>query len=205
MRRQSPSNRTGRRLATVVGAIVLSLAAAAPASANRGALNAARSELMRVHLRLSRAAQSDPAVLQARDEARAACAALYQVRQNVLAAVRKSPEYADLRMALWAKQRQLLGLHDEVPARVQTIMASARDAMDVRVKLGAMENAALEADEAFVAAREEANLKLGLQQKTLRDALDAIRNDPEFAAASARVQSMQRSITGFKEAVATAR
>jgi hypothetical protein len=170
---------------TIVGALALSLAAV-PASANRGALNVARSELMRVHLKLSRAAQSDATVIQARDAARAACAALYQVRQNVLAAVRKSPEYADLRMALWAKQRQILGLHDELPVRVQTIMVSARDAMDLRAKLGAMDNAALEADETFVAAREDANMKLGLQQKTLRDALDAIRNDPEFAAASAR-------------------
>lgn len=172
-------------------------------SGGRSALAAARSDLMRVHVRLLRAAQNDPAVVQARDAARAACAAVYQLRQNVLAGVRKSPEYADLRLALWAKQRQLSGLHDEIPTRVQSIVGSARDAMEVRAKLGALENAALDADAAYVAARDEAMMRLGAQQKAQRDALEAIRSDAELVAASVRVQSMQRAITGF--AVATAR
>ena len=160
---------------------------------------------MRIHIRLLHAAENDSAVIQSRDAARAACAAAYQVRQNVLANVRKSPEYADLRLALWAKQRQILGLYDEIPVRVQFLVGSARDAMDVRSKLGALENAALDADAGYVEARNDANQKLGDQQKTLRDALDAIRNDSEFAAASARVQQLQRSITGYTNAVASAR
>ena len=202
MRRRTSLNRSAR-LATIAGAIALALSAA-PASADRGGLNAARAEMMRVHVRLTRAAHTDPAVLASRDAARAACAAVYQVRQNVLAAVRKTPEYADLRMALWAKQRQIHGLHDEIPAHVQSIVSSAHDAMSIRSKLGAMERDALEADAAYVEARDDANLKLAEQQRTLREALAAIRNDPEFAAASARAQAMQRSITGYN-AVATAR
>lgn len=211
MRRHIFTNWSGRRTAILAGVLTLALAAV-PTHASwgetrgsRSAIASARADLMRVHIRLIRAAESDPAVIEARDAARTACAALYQIRQNVLAGVRKSPEYADLRMALWAKQRQILGLYDEIPTRVQSIVGSAHDAMELRSKLGAIETAALEADPAFVEARDDANAKLNLQQKTLREALDGIRSNNDFIAASARVQSMQRSITGYTNAVASAR
>ena len=191
-----------------MAAILIALAApglASPAFAGHDGLTVARAELMRLHVRLTRAALSDPALLQARDAAGHACADVYQLRQNALAKVAQTQDYADLRLALWGKQQQLEGLYVEIPMRVQSIVSGAKDAMSIRAKLSQLESATLEADPAYVEARDEANQKLAAYAKAQHDALDAIRNDPSFAAASQRVQAMQRSITGYRGAsVATA-
>lgn len=212
MRLIARTSRSRITLGVVLATAVSSLALlATPARAAQGyypaggsSLTAARSELNRVQIRLLRSAQVDPAVIEARDAARRACAALYQVRQNALALVRATPEYADLRLALWAKQRQISGLHDEIPHRVQAMVTSAKDAMELRSKLGALEQAALDADPAYVEAREDANQRLAAHQHAQREAIESVRSNAEFVAALNRVQSMQRSITGYRNAVATA-
>ena len=168
------------------------------AFAGRDALTTARAELTRVHVRLVRAALADPTLLAARDAAGRACAELYQVRQDAIAQLVQSSDYADLRMALWGKQKQLEGLYVEIPARVQQIVGGARDVLSIRSKLTQMEMATLDANADYVAARDEANQKMAAYQQQQRAALEAIRTDPALAAASQRVRAMQRSITGFR-------
>ena len=185
-------------LVALATAIIVGAVATSSAVARCDGLSAARAELMRLHVRLTRAAMADPDLLAARDAASKACAEVYQLRQNAIAKVAQTQDYADLRLALWGKQKQLEGLYVEIPARVQAIVGGAKDAMSIRAKLTQLESAALEADDAYVEARDAANQKLAAYQKAQRDALDSIRNDPSFAAATQRVQAMQRAITGFR-------
>jgi hypothetical protein len=196
-RTRRPRLAVGILFVAVTSSIALATTPVQAARGHSSALAAARAELNRVQIRLVRAAEVDPAVIEARDASRRACAALYQVRQNVLAAVRATPEYADLRLALWAKQRQISGLHEEVPTQVQSLATNARDAMELRSKLTAMEQAALDADATYVEAREDANQALAAHLQAQRDAIAAVRNNGEYVAALTRVQSMQRAITGY--------
>ena len=194
----------GLILRTVAAATVACSALATPASADRGGLSGARAELMRVHAHLVRDAAADPAVLAARDAAGRACADLYQVRQNALAKVYATSDYVDLRLALWGKQRQLQGLYVEMPVRSQLIMARATDALSIRAEMTRLEASALERDDAYVEARDDATAKVTIYQQARRDAFNAVRTSPEFLAVSQRVQSMQRSITGYRTSVASA-
>jgi hypothetical protein len=150
--------------------------------------------VLRLHARLTRAALDAPEIAEARSASARAFATLYQVRENILTELRKRDDYADLRLALWHHQQRLAGQHQEIPVKVQNILATATDSMSIRSRIGKMEAEALEANEAYVAARDELNALLAAERQITADALDGVRDNPEFAALSQQLRSStQRS------------
>ncbi len=170
----------------------------APAQAGRPAIDEARAKLMRLHIRLYSEAINAPQVTEAQRAAGQAYSAMYLHRTDVLTRLYQTQEYKDLRLALYHTQRRLTGVREEIPVRIQKIMDGATDALAVRVQITQLESNALEADAAFVEARDQANALNAAYRRVLRDSLATIKSNPEFMSLSDQVASLQQSITGMR-------
>ena len=182
--------------ATVLGALAIPLVMPSELFAARTAADLLRTQVLRLHGRLTRDALESPEIAEARAASARAFATLYQVRENILADVRKREAYVDLRMALWHQQQILAGQHQEVPVRIQKILASATDSMSIRSQIGRIEAEALDASDAYLAAREELNALLAAERQLVNGALDNVRNDPQFVALTQQLRSAQKLHSG---------
>lgn len=168
------------------------------AEAARPPLDDLRARLMRMHIRLEAEAQASPVVLDAYRAAGEAYSRMYTLRQNVLVKLHQQPEYLDLRLAMYHTQRKLDGVREEIPARIQSIMTSATDVLSIRMQITRLERDVLEADAAYVEARDHANALNAEHRAALRDALDSIRTNPEFLALSEELRRAQESYTSVR-------
>lgn len=181
--------------ALLLAALAVPMALPSDAAAARTPADLLRSQVLRLHGRLTKMAMESSEVEEARAATARAFASFYQIRENILIELRKRDDYADLKLALWHQQQQLQGLHVEVPVKIANILATASDAMSIRSRIGQMETEALEANESYVAARDELNTLVAAERRAVADALDRVRTDPEFAALTQQLRSAQRSFS----------
>lgn len=178
--------------------VMLAAVVASPAFAGNPSLDNVRGQLMRIQIRLQSEAENAPQVKDAYRAAGSAYSEMYKRRAELLTRLYQTPEYADLRLALFHTQRKLAGVHEEIPVRIQHIMESASDVLAIRVKITQLEASTLDADEEFVAVRDQANAMNAAYRQTLRESLDSIRTHPEFMSLVDQVASMQSAYTGMK-------
>jgi hypothetical protein len=186
---------TRNRIGWAVGSILF-CQAVAPASAQIDADTQAQVEAMRVHRMLVGQKFGSGEYLKARNELASAISEHSRIKSVTLDSVRTRPDYIELQNRLFVLQRDLDTLHQQLPRPVQAIQSAALQAMDIRMQISKLNQAAIESTPEVGWARfrlTTAYVAYDEQVKLLREEL---RTSEELAEAIRRLKSARGAIAG---------
>ncbi len=153
-------------------------------------------EVYAVQRTLSQRIMNSSEVVVARRDVRTAYQAYNAARENALVPLRGTEYYQSLQGQLWKGDTVVNTLHGYLPPDQRQIYARSVDNLALRKSITELELGILDNDEQLLVARSELNGALRRYLSVLKQAADAVRNDPQMLDAADRLRRARSSVTG---------
>jgi hypothetical protein len=148
-------------------------------------------EVYAIQRTLSMRLLNTSAIADARRDVRDAYRHYSAVRDMALVPLRTSEFYQSLQGQLWKGDTVVTTLHGYIPPDLQKIYERSVDNLSLRKTITQLEIQVLNSDEQVLVARVQLTAALQQYLAVLKDAADAVRNDPQMVDASMRLKNLR--------------